>query len=655
MSGASYYASGANLGGWLVMEDWLFPNVPLMRFGTEGIRDNQEHDFIRRMQRRGIDPVATMQRHWNNYLCDDLLGTTEPPPLLRQLRDAGVTRLRIPVGWWAFEPPAVEPEQEGPGPLLALEQRRAAADAPPRRRRLVSDAKHNDAGLTADGFVTGGARYLRALLRWLKPLGMRAVLDMHSLPGGATKNVGYTGRYFTNARFFEGADLWAADGNASSLPPAAYPHLRRGVLTLRRLAAFIASVDAAEESAGVVLGMAPWNEALFADDDMAQRLMPPFTLKLLPQLRGLLPPRAELYLNWFNHGRDWAAWMAENRRALGADVLAELHVYHAFDPPLDLASGLAPGGCGMCSGGAAAMRSLICKTCGSDAAAVDAYSSRGIRVVVGEWSLGTCGMWGAHPATIVAPDFLFAFYAAAKSMFAAHGVEADYFWTGVVRTGGYDPTLYVAGDDDKRTLLREMKGLESHGGWAEYNRYVIDAGTPAPPDYLLNWHLLGLAHTQTSSGHAVAPPLALAPLGGGGGGGGGGGASVIVEGGGVDGDGVTLLTLNGSCGFVPAVPAGVAPAMEGSCVTCSSPLFLLSLGALLLLALLVGAVALACCCCCRAGVALRQKLTAAMAGRAGAGPLAPAADGPWLAATTLGQPLLEAPGGGAQQGGGSGL
>ena len=64
-SGPSVYASGANLGGWLVMEDWLFPNVPLMRFGTEGIRDNQEHDFIRRMQRRGIDPVATMQRHWN--------------------------------------------------------------------------------------------------------------------------------------------------------------------------------------------------------------------------------------------------------------------------------------------------------------------------------------------------------------------------------------------------------------------------------------------------------------------------------------------------------------------------------------------------------------------------------------------------------------
>ena len=622
------YSSGANLGGWLVMEDWLFPNVPLMRFGTEGIRDNQEHDFIRRMQRRGIDPVATMQHHWNTYLCDDLLGATEPPALLRQLRDAGVSRLRIPVGWWAFEAPVVEPDQEIQPPLLASELRSAAGA---RRRRMVSDVGYNDAGLTADGFVTGGVRYLRALLRWLKPLGMRAVLDMHSLPGGATKNVGYTGRYFENARFFEGADLWAADGNASSLPPEAYPHLRRGVVTLRRLAAFIASVDAAEESSGVVLGMAPWNEALFADDDMAQRLMPPFTLKLLPQLRGLLPPRAQLHLNWFNHGRDWAAWMAENREALGPDVLAELHVYHAFDPPLDLASGLTPGGCGMCSTGAPAMRSLICKTCGSDAAAIDAFSSRGVRVVVGEWSLGTCGMWGAHPATIVEPDFLYAFYGAAKSMFAAHGVEADFFWTGVVRTGGYDPTRYVSsGAGSRRQLLREMRELSDHGGWAEYNQYVIDVDAPAPADYLLNWHLLGLARTKTTSGHAVAPPLALPP-------------------GAVDGgvDGVTLLTLNGSCGFSPAVPVGAAPAMEGSCVTCSSPLFLLMIGALLLLALLVGVVALVCCCCCRAGAALRQKLTAAMAGQAGP---PTAAEGPWpSAATTLGQPLLEAAGGGSQR------
>ena len=124
--------------------------------------------------------------------------------------------------------------------------------------------------------------------------------------------------------------------------------------------------------------------------------------------------------------------------------------------------------------------------CGSDAAAVEAFSSRQIRVVIGEWSLGTCGMWGAHPATLVSPDFLYAFYGAAKSMFAAAGVEADFFWTGVVRTGGYDPTLYAeGGEGSRRQLLREMAGLAAHGGWAEYNRYVLDVRTAAPPDYLL--------------------------------------------------------------------------------------------------------------------------------------------------------------------------
>ena len=93
---------------------------------------------------------------------------------------------RIPVGWWAFEAPATSGCNGAE----------------------VQDPSYLTPGMTADGFVTGGCVYLLALLRWLKALGMRAMIDMHSLPGGAVKNMGYTGRHFDAARFFDGAVEW---------------------------------------------------------------------------------------------------------------------------------------------------------------------------------------------------------------------------------------------------------------------------------------------------------------------------------------------------------------------------------------------------------------------------------------------------------------
>ena len=32
------YATGANLGGWLVLENWLFPNILLLRLGWGRLR-----------------------------------------------------------------------------------------------------------------------------------------------------------------------------------------------------------------------------------------------------------------------------------------------------------------------------------------------------------------------------------------------------------------------------------------------------------------------------------------------------------------------------------------------------------------------------------------------------------------------------------------
>ena len=307
--GAMAYTNGANLGGWLVMENWLFPNVPLLRLGLHGSNDNQEWDYIARLCERGMDAVATMHRHWNTYLSDDLLHSHNPPQKLLELRQMGVNELRIPVGWWAFMPPESAScdcfgsvcHSRGASPSARslidehgaherAEHPRAASGraAPPALATHKGSAaasaglgSYAQPGVTADGFVTGGAVYLRALLAWCGRLNMTAVIDMHALPGGAVKNMGYTGRYFSEARFFTGADAWHAEGNSTSLPSPKTPYLRSGVISLLRLARFIAALEKEPSTQGVVTGLAPWNEALFSDDSLAAKLLPPFALKLL--------------------------------------------------------------------------------------------------------------------------------------------------------------------------------------------------------------------------------------------------------------------------------------------------------------------------------------------------------------------------------------
>ena len=197
--GTATYTPGANLGGWLVMENWLFPNVLLLRMGSKGIVDNSELDYLLRMRERGIDDVGSMHDHYNQFLGvgpngEGLLEATAPPPRLAALAAAGVKSVRIPIGYWSLEAPTQEV------------------------RVLGGDFAHDyeRPGVTSEGFVTGAATYLRAACRWLRVLNMTAVVDMHSLPGGAVRNMGYTGRYFPSAEAFEGADAWARNANSSS-------------------------------------------------------------------------------------------------------------------------------------------------------------------------------------------------------------------------------------------------------------------------------------------------------------------------------------------------------------------------------------------------------------------------------------------------------
>lgn len=592
------------------MENWLFPNVLLMRLGSNGIADNSEMDYLDRMREHSIDEVGSMHDHYDGFLGlgpngEGLLNAKQPPPKLVALALSGVKSLRIPIGYWSLEAPTQDVRVLG--------------------GHFAHD--YERPGVSPEGFVTGAATYLRAAAKWIRVLNMTAVVDMHSLPGGAVRNMGYTGKYFPSAEAFDGADEWAKDGNTSSLPLE--PHyLRRSVQALLKLANLLRSFDDAEETRGVIAGMAPYNEALFADDAKARGLLAPFTLKMVPLLRAILPAsRYQIWLNFFNNGLDWPVWMSEHASVLGDNVLADIHVYHAFDPPFDLAKPFEQRGCPMCTPGPSGMRSLVCKTCYGDRAVIERFTSRGLRVVVGEWSLGTCAMWGAHPSTISDPDFLYAFFASARSTFAGAGAEADFFWTAIVPTGGYDPTRYAKDKDGggsigigtRASVLRRLEKMaEEDDVWITNNAYVAPPGPEGvEASYLLNWHYIALSATNTSNGHPVILPrmeVRRPRVVGGGEGAGSSSDAAAAEGGGAEparegkeaaarqGEPASppsassnlavrqpTLIVDGVCNFTPAAPRRIMQAAtEGSCDLCDTTRRL-ELGAALVLLLLLGA------------------------------------------------------------------
>ena len=123
--------------------------------------------------------------------------------------------------------------------------------------------------------------------------------------------------------------------------------------------------------------------------------------------------------------------------------------------------------------------------------------------------------YGAHPLTLTQPDFLYAFYAAARSTFVAAGAEGDFFWTGLVPPSRYDPTQYAeSGRGSRASVLEELAAVAARSpSWREQSQFVSSPGTPVDDDYLINWHYLRLAAVNTSAGHPVALPAGASPRG----------------------------------------------------------------------------------------------------------------------------------------------
>jgi glucan 1,3-beta-glucosidase len=102
---ASSIIRGVNLGGWLVMEPWITPNLFLS--ANEGVATNDDgtlqivDEYTWRSAPDGDNDRRTLlQDHWNSWVTLDHL---------TDLKTAGITHLRIPVGYWYWNVTDGEP------------------------------------------------------------------------------------------------------------------------------------------------------------------------------------------------------------------------------------------------------------------------------------------------------------------------------------------------------------------------------------------------------------------------------------------------------------------------------------------------------------------------------------------------------------------
>jgi len=145
------FMMGVNLGGFLVRENWIFPDeMPV------GVDD--EWTLIKKMGGpRSSKAIHFMNQHWKSFVTEADLDA---------LKNFGITHVRIPVGWWLID--------------YCIE----------------------------DGFVDGGKAHLERVLDQLQERGMGAILDLHALPGAQVAHQSFTGKSEPVPGFFKNpADL----------------------------------------------------------------------------------------------------------------------------------------------------------------------------------------------------------------------------------------------------------------------------------------------------------------------------------------------------------------------------------------------------------------------------------------------------------------
>lgn len=133
---------GVNLGGWLVLESWMYPNW----WKTTGVKTwLGEQQFVAAL---GKDKAKDLlEKHWDSWVTKKDL---------QDLKDAGIEHLRIPIGYWILGEEFLKPDET---------------------------------------YLPGAWPYLLRVLQWSKELGLKAIIDLHGAPGvqNGHDNCGFEG------------------------------------------------------------------------------------------------------------------------------------------------------------------------------------------------------------------------------------------------------------------------------------------------------------------------------------------------------------------------------------------------------------------------------------------------------------------------------
>ena len=183
-----------NLGGWLVLEPWITPSLfaPFINAsGPEVAVD--EYTFCSILG--PTEARRQLQAHWDSWVTRQHL---------EELAEAGITHLRIPVGYW----------------MVSIEQ--------------------------TEPFVSGSWPYLVRALNWAQQLGLKVLIDLHGAPG-SQNGFDNSGR--------RGPISW------DTQPPA---NLYRTLSVLANLTGILAPYSAAQ--GGPVVGIELLNEPFVTVD-----------------------------------------------------------------------------------------------------------------------------------------------------------------------------------------------------------------------------------------------------------------------------------------------------------------------------------------------------------------------------------------------------
>jgi len=246
---------GVNIGGWLVLESWIVPSL-FSSVGNGNIKDEWTWG-----QYGGS--VSLLQKHWSTWF-------TETDA--KALSAAGITHLRIPIGYWIV--------------------------------CTAAELKQNN-----EPYVTGAWPWLVDGIALAKKYNMKVLIDLHGAPGSQNG--------FDNS------------GRAGATQFGTGNTVARTITYLERIAQNIVSLEQNSTTSNTVWGLELVNEPTPWGISGGMNTIRSFYTQAYPVVRKYLT--ADKYAVVIQQGfqTDWQGFFPSPQYQ---NIYLDMHTYHAFSP-----------------------------------------------------------------------------------------------------------------------------------------------------------------------------------------------------------------------------------------------------------------------------------------------------------------------------------